>query len=134
VSQLRQHKKEWDDLGVAVLVVTFQSGYMERAYVAETKLEWPLLVDESRDLYRTYGMERGTVWNVFGPRSMWAYSNLIVRGRRPKAATGDPLQLGGDVLIDPQGTVRLHHVGSGPADRPSVASILEIVRHTQVKQ
>ena len=130
MSQLRHHQQEWDQWDVAVLVVTFQAGFMERAYVVETGLDWPLLVDESRGLYRAYGMERGRVWDVFGPRSLWAYLTLVLRGRRPKAATGDPLQLGGDVLVDPQGTVRRHHVGSGPADRPSVSSLLEIVRRT----
>jgi hypothetical protein len=34
----------------------------------------------------------------------------------------------GDVLIDPEGIVRVHHVGTGPADRPSVSSLPEIVR------
>ncbi len=118
---------------MAVLVVTFQSGFLERAYVDETGLHWPLLIDESRDLYRAYGMERGRAWNVFGPRSLWVYLKLIFRGRRPRAASADPWQLGGDVLVDPQGTVRLHHIGSGPADRPEVETILNIVRRAETK-
>jgi len=28
------------------------------------------------------------------------------------------------VLIDPDGIVRLHHVGEGPADRPAVSDLL----------
>ena len=34
----------------------------------------------------------------------------------------------GDVLIDPAGVVRLHHASRGPADRPTVESILQVVR------
>ena len=33
-------------------------------------------------------------------------------------------QQGGNVLIDPGGIVRCHHIGRGPADRPSVRVIL----------
>jgi alkyl hydroperoxide reductase subunit AhpC len=128
VSQLRQREDELNQLGVAVVVVTFQSGFLERAYVDETGLQWPLLVDETRELYRAYGMERGRAWNLFGPRSIWKYLRLMVRGRLPKAPSGDPWQLGGNVLVDPQGMIRLHHVGSGPADRPKVEKILKIVR------
>jgi hypothetical protein len=128
VSQLRQREDELDELGVTVVVVTFQSGYLERAYVEETGLPWPLLVDETRDLYRAYGMERGRFWDIFGPKSLALYIQLVLRGRRPRAAAGDTRQLGGDVLVDPSGTVRLHHVGSGPADRPTVDAILDVVR------
>jgi hypothetical protein len=128
VSQLRQRENELDELGMAVVVVTFQSGYFERAYVQETGLQWPLLVDESRELYRAYGMERGRFWDIFGPKSLALYVKLVLHGRRPRAAVGDPRQLGGDVLVDPSGIVQLHHVGAGPADRPSVDAILNVVR------
>jgi hypothetical protein len=128
VSQLRQREEALVEENVAVVVVTFQSGFMERAYVEETGLTWPLLVDETREIYRAYGMERGRYWDIFGPRSMWEYAKLLGRGRRLKAPSGDPRQLGGDVLVDPNGIVRLHHVGSGPADRPSVDSLLAVVR------
>lgn len=129
MSQLRQRENELDELGVTTVVVTFQSGYFEQKYVDETKLTWPLLVDEKRDLYRAYGMERGRFRDVMGLKSLALYTKLVLRGRRPRAAAGDPWQLGGNVLIDPAGIVRLHHVGSGPADRPSVDTILNAVRH-----
>ena len=37
------------------------------------------------------------------------------------------MQRGGDVLIDPDGIVRMHRVGKGPADRPGVERFLQIV-------
>jgi hypothetical protein len=33
-------------------------------------------------------------------------------------------------LIDPGRIVRLHHVGNGPADRPSVKELLAVVRES----
>ena len=128
MSQLRQRQSELDELDVAAVVVTFQAGHLERAYVEETGLEWPLLVDETRDLYRGYGMEHGRGWDLFGPSAVWVYLKLLLSGRRLRAPSGDPRQLGGDVLLDPGGTVRLHHVGRGPADRPTVDALLEAVR------
>lgn len=125
---MRQREEEIEALGVKVLVVTFQGSPLAAAYVRETGLEWPILVDESLTLYYAYGMERGGWWDIYGPASWWIYLRLILRGRRPRAPAGDPNQLGGDVLIDPGGTVRLHHVGVGPADRPPVARILGLAR------
>lgn len=113
------------------MVVTFEDGPMARLYAAETELDWPLLVDEDRSLYRAFGMGRGTWWDVWGPSTWWAYLREASRGRLPGASTGDPDQLGGDVVLDPDGQVRLHHVGRGPADRPSVGRLLDLVRHQQ---
>ena len=101
---------------------------MAEAYVRESNLSWPLLIDESLQLYRSYGMERDRWQDIFGLESITSYAKLMMRGRKPHMPVGDPYQLGGDVLIDPQGVVRLHHVGRGPADRPPVESILRVVR------
>lgn len=113
---------------MGVVVVTFEANPFVRAYVAEMNISWPILIDQDRTLYRHYGMHRGHLWNIWGFRTWWAYAKELARGRLPKYSGADTRQLGGDVLIDPGGIVRLHHVGSGPADRPSVAAIFEARR------
>jgi alkyl hydroperoxide reductase subunit AhpC len=124
---LRQQASEWDRRGAAVAVVTFEQAWRARAYVEETGLPWPLLMDPQRSLFQAYGMERGTAGEVMGWASCKAYLGLLVRGRRLRRPTDDVYQLGGDVLIDPQGIVRLHHIGRGPADRPAVSQLLAAV-------
>ncbi len=128
MSQLRQAEQELRERNVAVCVVTFDAGPLAMSYVRQTKLEWPLLVDADRTLYRAYGMHRGRWWNLYGPPAIWAYLKLLARGRRLHWPGSDVTQLGGDVLIDPRGIVRFHYVGSGPADRPAVETLLTHVR------
>jgi hypothetical protein len=125
---LRQIEKILQEYNVKVVVVTFEAELLARNYTEETILPWPLIVDENRELYRSYGMLSAGFWDIWGPSTWWAYLKEIVHGRFPKKSTGDISQRGGDVLIDPQGIVRLHHVGQGPSDRPSLDTILEIVR------
>ena len=108
-------------------MVTFEAGFLARQYVEETGLEWPLLVDESREVYRAYGMLTAGFWDIWGFATWKAYFREMLRGHLPKKSSGDIYQRGGDVLIDPQGIVRLHHVGTGPADRPPVENILRIM-------
>jgi alkyl-hydroperoxide reductase/thiol specific antioxidant family protein len=126
---LRQHRNEIERLALQVVVVTFEARELAEAYVRETGLPWPLLSDRRRALYSAYGMGRGRWFAVWGPASLWAYARLIARGHRPKRPTADVRQLGGDIVVDPEGTVALHHVGRGPADRPAVSALLDIVRH-----
>lgn len=125
---MRRHEDEIEALGLRALVVTFEGAEAADAYVRETGLRWPLLIDPSRALYAAYGMGRGRWWQIWGPATWWIYARLIARGRRPRPPTGDVDQLGGDVLVDPAGSVVLHHVGSGPADRPAVPVLLDAVR------
>lgn len=127
---MQQQQNTFAARDVTIAVVTFEAGPVARAYVAETGLPWPILVDQDRSLYHAYGMLRGSWWNVWGPATWLAYAKELLKGRLPSAAAGgsDVHQLGGDVLIDPTGTLRLVHVGAGPADRPSVAHLLAVRR------
>ena len=122
--QLQQCESEFERRNVKVVVVTFEASLFARAYLEDTGLRWPLLIDTTRDLYRAYDMLEAGLWDIWGPQTWWAYFKEISRGRIPRNSEGDISQRGGDVLIDPRGTVRLHHVGKGPGDRPSVRSIL----------
>ena len=87
-----------------------------------------MLIDESRCLYRACGMNRGSFRAIWGPQNWGAYFRLMLRGRIPRRPHDDVNQLGGDVLLDPDCIVRLHHVGRGPADRPSIDSLLAAVK------
>ena len=124
---MRQRESELDQLEVRVKVVTFDADYMARVYVEETNLMWPLLLDPEQKLYATYGMTKGSWWSIYRPSSIWNYLKLMFGGRKPGTPGKDWRQLGGDVLIDPQQIIRLHHISDGPHDRPEVQSILDII-------
>lgn len=110
--------------------MTFENDFFARQYVAETALTWPLLIDADRAVYRGYGMLAASFWDIWGPATWRAYLKALLTGQTLKKSAGDIFQRGGDVLIDPAGIVRLHHVGSGPADRPAVAAILRTIGPT----
>ena len=83
---------------------------MARGYAEETRLDWLILVDQTRELYRAYGMLTATFWEIWGPGTWWAYMKAMARGRFPIKSEGDVSQRGGDVLIDPSGVGRMHHI------------------------
>ena len=124
---MRQAEPQLTSLGVTVVMVTFDSGPGVDGYIRETGIAWPVLADRSRALYKAYGMARGRWWDIWGPATWAAYLKLLLRGRRLRTPTADVNQLGGDVLIDPEGIVRLCYVGNGPADRPAVSELIRIV-------
>lgn len=124
---MRERKDELLCKNIKVVLVTFEADFLARRYVVETDLEWPLLLDETRQVYQAYGMQETGFWDLWGFPTWMAYGKEIMRGQWLKRSSGDIHQRGGDVLIDPNGVVRLHHVGKGPADRPPVEVILRAV-------
>ena len=124
---MREQEEKFNSHKVKIAVVTFENDFFARQYVAETGLSWPLLIDADRNVYRGYGMLAAAFWDVWGPATWRAYLQALLKGQALKKSTGDIFQRGGDVLIDPAGIVRLHHVGSGPADRPAIVTILRTI-------
>ena len=110
------------------MAVTFETPLVARAYASETDIAWSILVDNDRVLYRKYGLHAAKLRHLWGPTTWLAYGKEAIRGRLPRWPAADPAQQGGDVLVDPTGIVRLHHVGAGPGDRPSVDAILKVRR------
>ena len=128
MSQLRLQQNRLNELKIVVKIVAFDNDFMAKAYAAATKLPWPILLDCKRELYASYGMKRGSWWDVYNPVSITNYLWMMLRGNKPGIPGDDWRQMGGDVLIDPNGIVRLHHVSNNPHDRPSVDKILETVQ------
>ena len=125
MAQLRPFQAWLSEHNVDVLVVTFQTLDFARRYAQQWQIPWPVVCDQNRELYRHYGMRRAGWWTVMGPQSWWGYIRLLLAGRKLELPTDDIRQLGGDVLIDPDGIVRFHHVTANPIDRPDVAKMLE---------
>ena len=95
-------------------------------------MDWPVLSDKHRNLYTQYNMKTTSFWDLWGPKTWWAYMNATFRGKKLKSPTGNIHQQGGNVLLDKQGLVKLHHVGRGPADRPKVDSIIDLIRDSEL--
>ena len=121
--QLRHAQAELDRLQIQTLVVTFEGRAAALEYLDETGLIWPLLVDSDRRLYGAYGIHTARRRHLWGFATIRAYAREALRGRFPRLPRADVAQQGGDVLIDATGVVRFHHVGLGPADRPTVAAV-----------
>jgi peroxiredoxin len=128
---LRERETQFEAWRLKVVVVTFAHDFLARSYVEDTALTWPLLIDSDRQVYRSYDMLKASFLDIWGPRTWLVYGRELLKGQKLEASQDDIYQRGGDVLIDPDGIVRLHHVGDGPADRPEAEEIFRIVTGTR---
>ena len=72
-------------------------------------------------------MERAGFRDVWGLRTLKSYFRLLLQGKKLLKSQGDVYQRGGDVLIDPDGKIRFHHISIGPGDRSPLDTILAVV-------
>lgn len=124
--QLHRRQDELRTLHAEVLLLTFSSAEQARRWRDETGVEFPLLLDVERRVYRAYGL-RSSVWRVWQPKVAWRYTQLMLAGRRWRGIRDDPHQLGGDFIVDPQGIVRFAHSSADPTDRPEVTALLAVI-------
>ena len=114
-------------MNIKVIVITFEPLRSLAFPVVEAAVSFPYYVDEERRLYQYYGILEAGFWDLWGPRTWLIYLRLLLKGRKVIKSQSDINQRGGDVLIDPNGIVQYHHIGSGPGDRPEPAQIFNQV-------
>lgn len=111
-----------------VVVIAFAAPHYVTAYQRERLAPLTALVDPTKDVYRAYGLSRGSVLTVWGPKIWRTYAKLIRRGRRLQRPTEDTRQLGGDFVVDKDGHLAYVFRSDDPADRPAVNDLLAAVR------
>lgn len=110
-----------DDVDVAV--VTFGTSDAA-AYRRHLGIDFAVLRDVDRAVYRAYGLGRGTARAIYRPATIAHYVRLIRAGKKVRRPTEDTRQLGGDFVIGADGRLRFAFRPAAPDDRPSPASML----------
>jgi len=74
-----------------------------------------------------------TVWrpapfkDMFAPGTVWAYAKLLSRGSGYQFRKSDMLQMGGDFVLDKDGTVVYEFRGASPHQRPAALGLIEVL-------
>ena len=127
MSQLRQHQDRLVRNNIEVVIISFEDAENVLNYQNEADLGWPVAVDKTRELYRYFGFNKASFWDLWGFATWRIYFKEMLKGNMPRLAKDDVQQRGGDVLINPEGLVKIHHIGKGPADRPVIEDLFNLV-------
>lgn len=81
-----------------------------------------LLVDHTKQTYRALEFRRTDWWHVMGP-PVWIKGMQAILKHRNAMPKQDPLQLGGTVVVDTDGSVRYAYRSKTSSDQPPIAEI-----------
>ena len=122
---MRQRHGEIQAMGAGVVAVSFEPRDRLFQLTRQLQLPFPILSDPNRNVYAAYSLTQGSLLKIFSPKTVWTYVKHFARGRRYEHAASDWRQLGGDFILDEDGTVLFEYRGQTPTDRPAVASLIE---------
>ena len=74
-------------LGAEVLIVTFSAAQRIAQYLEAHGWPFPVVADPAFEAYRAFELQKGTWWQVAGPRAIVGYLKLMLRGRLPHSPT-----------------------------------------------
>lgn len=83
----------------------------------------PVYTDPRRQTYAALGAKRGGL-SILHPMTAVAAVRAASEGHVQTATAGDALQQGGELVIEPDGTVRFLHLAGYAGDHASVADVL----------
>lgn len=123
VAQLRDAHDAIVERGARLLVVGNGTPAMARDFAEGRDVPFELVVDPSRKTYRTAGFNRSG-GRFLIPRILTNGARATGRGFRQGRTRGDPVQLGGVLVIAPPGEVKMHFVSETAGDHPTTEDIL----------
>jgi hypothetical protein len=125
---MHARKDRLDALGADAVFIAFDAPAALRANMLDgVDVAYPVIADQERVAYRAWGLERAPWWTIFLDPKVWLqYGRLLLEGERIGDAGEDPLQMGGDFIVDAGGTV-VYARPQQRDDRPPVGELIRVL-------
>jgi hypothetical protein len=127
--QLHRAREKFDQAGVRLVLIGQASPRQARHFRDKLDLApLPVLADDERESYRAAGLKRANLTQLVGPKSVLSgikhgARSGVVQGR----VIGDAAQLGGEMIVLPDGTVAWSHVQDHAGDTVAPDELLKHV-------
>ena len=127
--QLHRDREKFDAASVRLVVIGQRGPQEARRFMETLKIDLPIYVSGDRSAYRAAGAKVGTMSELIGPKSVLkglrrSASDRVHQGR----IVGHAAQLGGVLIVKPDGSIPYVHLAQDASDNPSNEEILEAAR------
>jgi peroxiredoxin len=127
--QLHRARKQFGSAGAQLVLIGQLTPRHAAQFRRRHELDLPVLADEKRESYKAAGAKVATLDELLGPK-------IVAKGTLTAARTGlvqtrtigHPAQLGGALVIRPDGQVAWAHMSEDASDNASAEEILAAVR------
>jgi len=120
--QVHRERQEFNKLGVRAVVIGHSSLRYAKAFVDETKIELPVYVDEKRVVYKALEFKRPLL-SFLTPKVFKRAAEARKEGFTQPGVWGDAFQLGGVVLLMPDGSMPYRYASQFAGDHPKIENL-----------
>ena len=127
--QLQRAKEDIEAAGARLVMVGQATPKHAAAYRRRFAPDIQILADEDRSTYELIGAVRGGASELFSPNVI---GKGLVRSAKNRTVQGRPIgdvrQLGGTVIVMPDGKIPWSHMSTDAADNATTDEIIEALR------
>ena len=134
--QLEGARQRFEAAGMGLVLIGHGTPDDAASFRSQWGISLPVLADRRRESFRAAGAKVATMGELLGPKSVrkGMAATLGSRGRvRQGKLMGHPAQLGGVLVIDPDGTVVWAHMSEEAGDNAPPETILTAVEGAAAK-
>jgi len=125
---LRDEEDKIEQAGLQVLLVGMGTMEESEEFRKEMKIQFPLVCDEERNLYKIFSLKRASLLNMASPALIFKGLKTMAEGYKLMKPKHDAMQLPGVFIIDTSGIIRWSHYANDAADNPSVDTIIKSIK------
>jgi peroxiredoxin len=126
---LDRAQKDFDAAGAKLVLIGQLTPPHAAHFRRREKIDVTVLADNDRASYKTVGAKKGGAAQLIGPSVVAKGVMTSLKTRKLQTRTiGDPAQLGGAMVIRPDGTIAWSHMARDASDNASPQEILAAVQ------
>ena len=134
--KLHKLRHDFEAAGVRLVLIGHGTPQIAASFRRMQGIELPVLVDPDRRIYDVAGAKMATLPEIIGPRQIWAGLKATIGSRLRLGSIavhqgriiGNAAQLGGVLVVAPDGSVRYSHLSDDASDNPPAREVLAAAR------
>lgn len=130
---MNRAREDFEAAGVGLVLIGQATPRHAAHFKRKFELDIPVLADKDRESYKAAGAKVATMGELLGPKSVSKGLSHTVSSRgalRQGRMIGHPAQLGGAMIVKPDGTVAWTHMADDASDNAANDELLEAARRS----
>ena len=130
---MNRAREDFEAAGVGLVLIGQATPRHAAHFRRRFELDLPVLADEDRASYRAAGAKVATMAELLGPKSVTKGIAHSVKSRgavRQGKVIGHPAQLGGAMIVTPDGAVAWSHMADDASDNAANEELLAAARRS----